>query len=44
MSAVPSPDDGMVAQPREYADEGQDINKMSPSDEERLAEAAIQGI
>ena len=41
MSAVPSPDDRMEAQPREYADEGQDIDETSPSDEERFAEAAI---
>ena len=43
ISAVPSPDDRMEAQPTEYADKGQDIDKTSPSDEERFAEAVIQG-
>ena len=43
ISAVPSPDDRMEAQLTEYADEGQDIDEMSPSDEERFAEAVIRG-
>ena len=43
ISAVPSLDDRMEAQLTEYADEGQDIDETSPSDEERFAEAVIQG-
>ena len=43
--AVPSPDHGRIgAQPREYADKGQYINETSLSDDERFAEAVIQGI
>ena len=43
--AVPSPGHGGIgAQPGEYADEGQDIDEASPSDDERFAEAVIQGI
>jgi len=43
--AVPSPGHGGIgAQPGEYADEGQDIDEASPSDDERFAEAVIRGI
>ena len=44
LSAVSNLNDGIEAQPGEYADDGRDIDEMSPSDDERFAEAVIRGI
>lgn len=41
LSVVPNLNDRIEDQPGEYADDGQDIDKMSSSDDKRFAEAVI---